>query len=118
MILKIFSKWVREEIKNKENDINVSLTPNPDIIASIKGDIIKIAFAAEINDMEKFAMQKLKSKKVDFIIANDVSNPEIGFNSDNNKVIIFSNTGDKINLPLMPKIDVGHEILDSLKKRF
>lgn len=108
----------KNKIKNKDNDMDVSLTPNPDIIASIKGDIIKIAFAAEINDMEKFALQKLKSKKVDFIIANDVSNPAIGFNSDNNKVVIFSNTGDQINLPLMPKIDVGHEILNSLKKRF
>ena len=113
-----FKNIKENKIKNKNSDIDVSLTPNPDIVASIKGDIIKVAFAAEINDMEKFALQKLKSKKVDFIIANDVSNPEIGFNSDNNKVIIFSNAGDQINLPLMPKIDVGHEILDSLKKRF
>jgi len=47
-----------------------------------------------------------------------VSDPKIGFNSDDNKVMIISDNGNIVNLPVMPKIEVGHAVLNSLKEYF
>ena len=113
-----FKDIKKDKIKDKNNDLNVNLTPNPDIIASIKKDIVKVAFAAETKDLKKYAEKKLFSKNAHFIVANDVSDPKIGFNSDDNKVMIISDNGNIVNLPVMPKIEVGHSILNSLKKYF
>jgi len=113
-----FKDIKKDKIKDKNNDLNVNLTPNPDIIASIKKDIVKVAFAAETKDLKKYAEKKLFSKNAHFIVANDVSDPKIGFNSDNNKVIIISDNGKIVNLPVMPKIEVGHAVLNSLKEYF
>ena len=113
-----FKDIKKDKIKNKNNDLNVNLTPNPDIIASIKKDIVKVAFAAETKDLKKYAEKKLFSKNAHFIVANDVSDPKIGFNSDDNKVMIISDNGNIVNLPVMPKIEVGHAVLNSLKEYF
>ena len=48
-----FKDIKKDKIKDKNNDLNVNLTPNPDIIASIKKDIVKVAFAAETKDLKK-----------------------------------------------------------------
>tara|TARA_Y100000748_G_scaffold304041_1_gene311454 strand:+ start:2544 stop:3737 length:1194 start_codon:yes stop_codon:yes gene_type:complete len=113
-----FKDIKKDKIKDKNNDLNVNLTPNPDIIASIKKDIVKVAFAAETKDLKKYAEKKLFSKNAHFIVANDVSDPKIGFNSDDNKVMIISDNGNIVNLPVMPKIEVGHAVLNSLKEYF
>ncbi|MFL2634368.1 MAG: bifunctional phosphopantothenoylcysteine decarboxylase/phosphopantothenate--cysteine ligase CoaBC [Dehalococcoidia bacterium] len=113
-----FKDIKKDKIKDKNNDLNVNLTPNPDIIASIKKDIVKVAFAAETKDLKKYAEKKLFSKNAHFIVANDVSDPKIGFNSDDNKVMIISDNGKIVNLPVMPKIEVGHAVLNSLKEYF
>ena len=113
-----FKDIKKDKIKDKNNDLNVNLTPNPDIIASIKKNIVKVAFAAETKNLKKYAEKKLFSKNAHFIVANDVSDPKIGFNSDDNKVMIISDNGKIINLPMMPKIEVGHSILNSLKEYF
>ena len=75
-----FKDIKKDKIKDKNNDLNVNLTPNPDIIASIKKDIVKVAFAAETKDLKKYAEKKLFSKNAHFIVANDVSDPKIVFN--------------------------------------
>ncbi|MBI51679.1 MAG: bifunctional phosphopantothenoylcysteine decarboxylase/phosphopantothenate--cysteine ligase CoaBC [Chloroflexi bacterium] len=113
-----FKEINKDKIKDKNNDLSVNLTPNPDIIASVEKNIIKVAFAAETKDLKKYAEKKLFSKNAHFIVANDVSDPSIGFNSDNNKVTIISDKGKVINLPIMPKIEVSHAILNSLKEYF
>ena len=113
-----FKNTKKDKIKDNNNDLNVDLTPNPDIIASIKKNIVKVAFAAETKNLKKYAEKKLFSKNAHFIVANDVSDPKIGFNSDDNKVMIISDSGKIINLPMMPKIEVGHSILNSLKEYF
>ena len=113
-----FKKINKDKIKDKDNELSVNLTPNPDIIASVEKNIIKVAFAAETKDLKKYAEKKLSSKKAHFIVANDVSDPSIGFNSDDNKVMIISDNGKVVNLPVMPKIEVSHAILNSLKEYF
>ncbi len=113
-----FKDVKKDKIKDKNKDMSVNLVPNPDIIASVDKNIIKVAFAAETKDLKKYAEKKLSSKNAHFIVANDVSDSNIGFNSDNNKVMIISDTGKVVNLPIMPKIEVSHAILNSLKEYF
>ena len=109
-----FNSVQSTKIKSKHQDINIHLTPNPDIIASVGDGIVKVAFAAELENIIEHATEKLQKKKVDFIVANDVGSTESGFNSDNNQVTIIQKNGNIDNLPLLSKIDVGHEILDRL----
>ena len=56
-----------------------------------------VGFAAETNNLEENAIKKLKDKNCDMIIANDVSNKNIGFDSDNNEVTIFYRNNKKEN---------------------
>ena len=71
-----------------------------------------IGFAAETNDLEDNAIEKLKNKNCDMIIANDVSNQNIGFNSDFNEVTIFYRTKKKEKLFLKNKSSISEEIVE------
>ena len=73
--------------------MQLELIKNPDIIADVAQLNPKpcvIGFAAETRNVEQYAKGKLETKKLDAIIANDVSNQDIGFNSDQNAVSIIS----------------------------
>ena len=113
-----FNRVQSTKIKSKHKDINIHLMPNPDIIASVGDGIVKVAFAAELENIIEHATEKLQNKKVDFVVANDVGSKESGFNSDNNQVTIIQKNGNIDKLPLLSKIDVGHEILDRLINYF
>ena len=71
-----------------------------------------IGFAAETNNLEKNAINKLKEKNCDMIIANDVSNKKIGFNSDFNEVTIFYKNNKKETLFKKKKSLISEEIVD------
>lgn len=80
-----------QKIKKNQDEMHISLTKNPDIISLVAASDNKpftIGFAAETQDVLGYARSKLERKNLDMIIANDVSNKEIGFNSDDNAVII------------------------------
>ena len=83
-----------EKIKNKKDYINLSLEKNIDILNyvskhnSLRPKLV-IGFAAETNNLQENAKKKLIEKNCDWIIANDVSNKAIGFDSDFNEVSIF-----------------------------
>ena len=99
-----------KKIKKKEN-LNLILEKNIDILAYVsKHNYLRpkltIGFAAETNDLVKNSLRKLEEKNCDWIIANDVSDTSIGFNSDNNQVSIFyknktNETLDKMNKSLI-----------------
>ena len=78
----------------KQDSLNINLEKNVDILNyisnhnSMRPDLV-IGFAAETNDVEKNAEKKLNNKNCDWIIANDVSNKKIGFDSDFNEVTIY-----------------------------
>ena len=72
-----------------------------------------IGFAAETNNLENNAKTKLNNKNCDWIIANDVSNKKIGFNSDFNEVTIFYKNKKKINLNIK-KSEISDEIVDRI----
>ena len=86
----------KEKIKksNKDLDISIPMTENKDILKSVGAMENKpylVGFAAETNDLIKNAKLKLSKKKLDLIVANDISNTEIGFDSDENEVTLINN---------------------------
>ncbi len=98
-----------------DDEMVIELVKNPDILATVghsneRPDIV-IGFAAETQNVEQNALIKLNKKGADFIIANDVSRCDIGFNSDNNSVTIYSFGYDKMTFKEMPKKQLSIEIL-------
>ena len=74
--------------------------------------MLKVAFAAETNDLEMNARAKVAPKGAAFVVANDVSEPGSGFGTDTNRVTFVDAEGIAEQQPLMDKLDVGHAILD------
>ena len=81
-----------DKIKKTDEGMSLSLVRNPDTLAAIaaRADApFTVGFAAETRDVEHYALDKLTRKKLNMIVANDVSTPGLGFNSDSNAVIAF-----------------------------
>ena len=95
--------------------LTLPLEPTEDILASVPNSLLKIGFAAETENVERNATAKLLTKNLDLIIANDISNPDIGFASDVNQVSIITRDGSVIRLPRLPKSEVAWKILDFIK---
>ena len=105
--------------KSTSDTWSLELVKNPDIIGSIKNDsLIKVGFAAETEDLIENSKIKIKSKSLDFIVANDITAKDSGFSVDTNKVTIIHSNGNIESLPLMSKYDVAHSILDRVKSGF
>ena len=105
--------------KSTSDTWSLELVKNPDIIGSIKNDsLIKVGFAAESENLIENSKTKVKSKNLDFIVANDITAKDSGFSVDTNKVTIIHSNGNIESLPLMSKYDVGHSILDRVKSGF
>ena len=95
----------------------IDLVRNPDIIASVAADgLIKVAFAAETQDLVDNAAKKLVEKDAHLIVANDVSATDAGFAVDTNRITILDRTGAQEELPLMSKYDCGVRILDRVQE--
>ena len=84
----------------------------PDILAEMKGDFIRVGFAAESDNLVPNARAKLDRKNLDLIVANDITADDAGFSSDNNRVVMLDRAGGEEALPLMSKYEVGNRILD------
>lgn len=86
------------KIKKTAETLDLHLVRNPDImacVAALNKPPFIVGFAAETQNLLSNAKEKLISKKADLIFANDVSQPEIGFNAEDNEVIAISSTGEK-----------------------
>lgn len=104
-----------EKIKKKDGGMVVELVKNPDILQELgakKQNQVLVGFAAETNEPEKNAVDKLKRKNLDFIVANDVTQEGAGFGSDTNIVKIIYRDGKIEALPRMLKEDVADAILN------
>ena len=105
----------------KQNSLNLNLEKNVDILNyvsnhnSMRPDLV-IGFAAETNDVENNAKKKLNNKKCDWIIANNVSNKKIGFDSDFNEVTIHykNQNKKKEKLAYKKKSEISDEIVDRI----
>ena len=81
-----------QKIKKTQDAMTLSLVKNPDILATISlanPDLFVVGFAAETQDVERYARGKLISKNLDLIACNDVSRADIGFASDDNAMQVF-----------------------------
>lgn len=90
--------------------------PTTDILASAgkaktKGQIL-VGFAAETRDLLGKARGKLREKNLDYIVANDVSRPGTGFDSDMNAVTLLGRTGRPVRIPLASKVEIAERLLD------
>ena len=112
------NKKYENKIK-KQDTLNINLEKNVDILSyvsnhnSMRPDLV-IGFAAETDNVENNAETKLNNKNCDWIIANDVSNNKIGFNSDFNEVTIHYSDKNKEKLSYKKKSEISDEIVDRI----
>jgi phosphopantothenoylcysteine decarboxylase/phosphopantothenate--cysteine ligase len=102
----------KSKIKKESPGLNLELTRTPDILGEVTGSFLKVGFAAESEDLVANARKKLAQKGLDFIVANDITDPESSFDADTNKVTIINKEGKAESLPLMSKREVAERILD------
>ncbi len=104
------------KIKKHDGAPQVVLEPTTDILAGLgrtkRAHQILVGFAAETNDLRANALEKLRRKNLDFIVANDVSAEGVGFEHETNAVTIFACTGDETTIPLTEKRAIAHAVLD------
>ncbi|MBI0104463.1 bifunctional phosphopantothenoylcysteine decarboxylase/phosphopantothenate--cysteine ligase CoaBC [Gilliamella sp. W8145] len=103
------------------NELVIKLVKNPDIVASIAGlkehRPFVVGFAAETNDVKTYALKKLTTKNLDLICANDVSDHNIGFNSDQNALTLYWQNGEQT-LPLSSKQQLAKQLLQAVITRY
>jgi phosphopantothenoylcysteine decarboxylase/phosphopantothenate--cysteine ligase len=107
------------KIKKKEGPLTIRLERNPDILAAVgkkKGRRIVVGFSMESDNLLEHARTKLTEKGMDFIVANDVTEPGAGFGTDTNIIRIMDRGGAVATFPLMDKLAVAGVILDRVKQ--
>jgi phosphopantothenoylcysteine decarboxylase / phosphopantothenate---cysteine ligase len=101
--------------KESAGGLDIELVRTPDILSEVKGDFIRVGFAAESEDLLENARKKLTEKKLDLIVANDITAADSGFDVDTNRVTIIDKGGNVQELPLMSKREVAERILDRVR---
>jgi phosphopantothenoylcysteine decarboxylase/phosphopantothenate--cysteine ligase len=104
---------VGQKIKRRQKGLSLSLVRTPDILAEIgrRAGLVKVGFAAESEDLLTNARRKLDEKRLDLIVANNVTAEGSGFGSDTNRVTLVDGEGEE-ELPLMSKYEVACRVLD------
>ncbi len=108
-----------EKLKKSSETLTLELVKTPDILGSARGSLAftgtLVGFAAETENLETNARAKLTRKGCDLVIANDVSKPGIGFDSDHNEVLlVYPNHNES--LPLATKHDLAHQLVQAITK--
>ena len=112
--------YSNKKIKKGDDDLVLTFVRDNDILKILgenKKHQILVGFAAESNDVIENAKKKLKSKNLDYIVANDITSNDTGFASDDNKVIIFSKDGEEIYLEKMTKRKVASKIFETILRK-
>ena len=115
----------------KSSELSIDLVRNPDILGELaetlneqkefqlpQQRLIRVGFAAETQHIIEHAWEKLIQKRLDLIVANDVTRSDSGFGMDTNKVMIFHANGAMEDLPVMPKTGVAAAIWDRIVPLF
>ena len=109
----------RHKIKRGCGDLQLRLTPNPDILAclsTLPGARLLVGFAAETRNLVANARRKLQAKGVQLMVANDVSVEGAGFDVDTNVVTLLERSGRVDRLQKMTKEEVAGVILDRVRE--
>jgi phosphopantothenoylcysteine decarboxylase/phosphopantothenate--cysteine ligase len=114
-------KRAENKIKKTEDKLIIELEKTTDILAEVSKNrhdrLIVVGFAAETNDVEAHAREKMQKKNLDLIVANDVSGSETGFGSENNQGLILNRRDENaIEISLMSKREMADKILDEVVK--
>ena len=113
-------KVQKEKIKKKGESLELKLKPTPDILREVAGTKTRqmvVGFAAESQNVIQSAQEKLKKKNLDLIVANDISAPGIGFQSDSNQVTLIDKEGKIDTLPRLSKREIANILLDRIKSK-
>ena len=108
-----------QKIKKSNESITLTLERTPDVLSQVAASrangMLVVGFAAETENVVENAKEKLRSKKLDAIVANDVSRVDSGFDTATNKIAIITDS-DLVELPLMAKSEAADRILDAIVK--
>ena len=109
------------KIKKDGRDFMIlELKKTPDILSEVSKNrpegMLVVGFAAETTDVVDYARAKMKKKKLDLVVANDITEKGAGFNTDTNIATILTHLGGKQDLPLMSKREMADKILDQVIK--
>lgn len=108
-------EYSMEKIKKNSEELQLTFVKDRDIlkeVGAMKKKQIVVGFAAESSNVTENAKVKLERKNLDYIVANNISESDIGFASDNNEVVILSKDGRAIALPKMTKRLVARELFN------
>ncbi len=116
----IAKEKIKKDPENGSETLEIKLVRNPDIIASVTGldtPPFVVGFAAETHNVLGYAAEKMRRKKMNLVVANDVGDRDIGFSSDSNEVTVI---GEELEepLPRASKKVVSHKLLQIVARRF
>lgn len=109
-----------QKMKKQEGDASLELERTTDILHYLgteKERQVLIGFAAETNDVSHYAKSKLERKNADYIIANDVTESQAGFESDTNKVTVYGKGDFEKTFELLPKQELARQLLKLIIER-
>lgn len=106
----------------KRDSLTLQLVPTVDILRGLAADplrdgVLVVGFAAETDEVEANALRKLAEKRLDLIVLNDVSRPDIGMGSVDNEVTVFDVRGMVTHISRRPKAEVARALLDVVAQR-
>jgi phosphopantothenoylcysteine decarboxylase/phosphopantothenate--cysteine ligase len=114
-----FSQTASSKIKKEEFGESIKITPAPDLLQELsrkKGSKVLVGFAAETENVVDNAIKKLKKKSLDMIVANNVLDEGVGFESDFNQVSLVFPGGQAIQTEKMTKVEISQIILDKVEE--
>ena len=107
-----------QKIKKQAAALTIELEPTVDILAEsadlVGPGVLRVGFAAESERLLEHARGKLERKRLDLIVANDITLPGSGFAADDNKAVLIGRDGLLVDLPSMPKRELADALLDQL----
>jgi phosphopantothenoylcysteine decarboxylase/phosphopantothenate--cysteine ligase len=110
-----------QKIHKNADELHVTLVRTPDILAELgasRGSAARpllVGFSAETAEFVQGARRKLREKRADLVVANDVSRADAGFESENNEVVLVSGDGEET-LPLQPKAAIAAQIVQRIEQ--
>jgi len=100
--------------RERASSLTLELERTPDILTEVKGKFLRVGFAAESENLVANAKGKLDKKRLDLIVANDITAEGSGIGADTNQVVIIDRKDKVEKLPLLPKREVADRILDRI----
>ena len=101
-----------QKIKKSQDSLHLDLVRTTDILETARGNFVKVGFSAESENLVANASDKVRRKNLDLMVANDITDPDSGFGSDTNRVVLIDRELRVEELPVLTKYQVSQRILD------